>query len=259
MREHLLQQSSDSLLRVVPLSAIVGELTLSGDAMARQLELGHSAYNLIDPELGFIGFVGLHRVSSDGKTGHFYWMFMQPTETESDADTSEDDTSSSSKHWLQTASQKEKLDHVLKTVGRLPPRLREIFELTPVEGVRKEAHVWRDMELGSLPAGRVTLLGDAAHAMTPSRGEGAFHAFLDAIKLSATLGELRADEKFRNTESVRHAVAKYNEEMLKRGSAAVRASRNAYQEAKKRIETGLNFLDGLRPLSVEPVVIEVSA
>ncbi|KAJ5150355.1 Monooxygenase FAD-binding [Penicillium canariense] len=206
VRTHLLQRPSSDLLQVVPLSAIVGELTLSGEAFERQLALGHSAYNLINPELGFIGFVGLHYVLPDGKSARFYWMFMQP-----DAEVND------SQHWLQTSTQQEKLSHVLQTTAGLPPKLREIFELTTAEGIRKEPHIWRDLELDSLPSSRVVLLGDAAHAMTPSRGEGAFHAFIDAIKLAKVLGQLDADGDVRDITAVKTAVAGYHEEMLRRG------------------------------------------
>lgn len=245
----MLQRPSSDLLQVVPLTAIVGELTLCGNAFKRQLALGHSAYNLINPELGFIGFVGLHYALPDGQSGRFFWMFMQP----------DPEDVSHPQHWLHTASQQEKLDHVLKTTAKLPPKFREVFELTPVHGVREESHVWRDLELESLPAARVVLLGDAAHAMTPSRGEGAFHAFIDAMKLTTTLGELKVNAKVNDIVAVEAAVAGYNEEMLKRGLIAVRASRSSYQEAKKRAETRQHFTTGMRALAPSPVAVELKA
>ena len=249
VRQHMLQRPSSDLLQVVPLTAIVGELTLSGEAFKRQLALGHSAYNLINPELGFIGFVGLHYVFPDGASGRFFWMFMQP----------DPDDVSHPQHWLHTTSQQEKLDHVLKTVAKLPPKFREVFEMTPTDGVRKEPHVWRDIELDSLPAGRVVLLGDAAHAMTPSRGEGAFHAFVDAMKLTVALGQLDADGKINDIAAVEAAVAEYHAEMLKRGTAAVRASRSSYQEAKKRAETKQHFTTGMKALPAKEIVLEMKA
>jgi len=42
--------------------------------------------------------------------------------------------------------------------------------------------------LPSLAVGRVALLGDAAHAMTPDLGQGACQAFEDAVTLAAVLG-----------------------------------------------------------------------
>ena len=144
-------------------------------------------------------------------------------------------------------------------MAKLPPKFREIFELTPANRVRKEPHVWRDLELDSLPASRVVLVGDAAHAMTPSRGEGAFHAFIDAMKLTATLGWLHADDKVNDIDAVKAAVSDYHSEMLKRGLAAVRSSRSSYQEAKKRAETGQHFTSGMKSLPTEEIVLEVKA
>ena len=251
VRQNFLQRPSSDLLQVVPLTAIVGTLTLSGEAFKRQLALGHSAYNLINPELGFIGFVGLHHVLPDGASGRFFWMFMQPDS----ADVSHP------RHWLHTTNQREKLDHVLERGANLPPTLREIFELTPPDGVRKEPHIWRDLELDRLPAARVVLLGDAVHAMTPSRGEGVLHAFTDAINLGAALSRLHADSKIADIVAVKASVAEYNAEMLPRGLTAVRASRSSYQEAKKRAEAKQQgFTDGLRPLPAnEEIVLEVKA
>ncbi|KAI1155275.1 FAD/NAD(P)-binding domain-containing protein [Nemania diffusa] len=231
VRQNLLHRSHDDLLEVVPLANIVGQLTLSGDAFKRQLALGHSSYSVIRPELGFITFVGLHDVSADGQSARFYWMMMHP-----------DATVGSPGHWLQTASKQAKLDHVLRTAERLSPDLREIFELTPVEGIREEKHIWRDLELSSLPAGRVVLLGDAAHAMTPFKGEGGYHAFLDALALSRLFGKLGADGGVPSLGAIRTAVEAYNTDMLRRSGESVRSSRVSYDEAKKKVEKRQAFL-----------------
>lgn len=239
VRESLLHKPASDLLNVVPLSAIVGEVTLSGNDFKRQLALGHSAYNLINPELGFIGFAGLHKVLPDGVSGRFYWMLMQP-----DSDIAKPD------HWLYSSEQREKLDRVLKIVSPLPSNLQEIFHLTPVDGIRKDLHVWKDLELESLPASRIIILGDAAHAMTPAGGVGAFHAFIDAMQLFKTLIELDVAGKIHDIAAVKTAVAGFNGEMLKRGSDAVRTSRASYQDSKKKAETKEHFTRGQRPLPV---------
>ncbi|RYP90387.1 hypothetical protein DL770_003471 [Monosporascus sp. CRB-9-2] len=236
VREHLLQRSSNDLLKLVPIAAIVGEVTLSGEAFKHQLELGHSAYIFVKPDLGFWNFGGLHHVLPDGVSGRHYWMFMQR-----DPDVASPD------HWLQTATQQEKLDHVMKAVAKLPPKFREIFELTPVGGIKKESHIWRDLELNSLPAGRVILMGDAAHTMTPFRGEGGYHTLIDAMKLSKILGQLDV----KDIRAVRAAVTEYNTEMLERGSEAVRNSRNE-QPARSANQD-------VKPLPEEQIVLKVKA
>lgn len=75
--EQLLDRPASSLLRVVPLATIIGQLELSGDALKRQLTLGHSGYMMIRPDLGFIGFAGLHYMNPDGHSARYYWDFMQ--------------------------------------------------------------------------------------------------------------------------------------------------------------------------------------
>ncbi|KIL88414.1 fad binding domain protein [Fusarium avenaceum] len=249
VRHLILQRPGSELLQVVPLKAIVGEVTLCGEDFEHQLTLGHSAYNLINPELGFIAFIGLHHAFPDGKSGRYYWMFMQPDPNDV----------SHPNHWLQTSTPQEKLEYVRKATVGLDPQLSKIFHLTPVEGVRKEPHVWRDLQLDSLPSGRVVWLGDAAHAMTPSRGEGAFHAFVDAMKLSQTLGRLERDGNAHDINIVRLAVEKYHAEILKRGGAAVRASRSSYEDAKKRAESGTLFVPGMKALPEETISLNDNA
>ncbi|KAG6364983.1 hypothetical protein INS49_006588 [Diaporthe citri] len=251
VRESLLQKPSSELLSHVPLSAIVGEVTLSGDAFRRQMALGYSAYNLINPELGFIGFVGLHQALPDGQSGQFYWMLMQP-----------DQNIAEPNHWLHSSTQREKLDHVLETVAPLAAPLREIFELTPADGIRRDLHAWKDLELEHLPAGRTAILGDAAHAMTPAGGMGAFHALIDAMKLGQALCKLNGEDTMGNIAVVRATVAEFNGEMLGRGAAAVRSSRDSYEGAKRRAETKEHFTRGLRPLPAvkpEDIVLEIKA
>ena len=229
------------------MAAIVGQLTLSGDEFKRQLALGHSSYTLIRPELGFITFVGLHDVSPDGSSGRFFWMMMRPDPAITQPD-----------HWLQTASKQQKYDHVMAAVAKMPPRFREIFELTPVDGMKEDTHIWRDLELPSLPAGRILLMGDAAHAMTPFRGEGGYHTFLDAMAISKMLDKLNENKQIDDVEVLKTAVTEYNTEMLERGKKSVRFSRQSYEEVKKKAENRQAFLAPIKPIPEADVVLEVA-
>ncbi|KAI1816161.1 FAD/NAD(P)-binding domain-containing protein [Poronia punctata] len=250
VKKHLLQHAVSSGLNLVPLATIVGELTLSGDAFKRQLALGHSGYMYMSQELGFWSFCGLHRVLEDGVSGRFYWMFLQQDSGVSDQD-----------HWLQTASQQKKLGYVLRLTAQLPDRFREIFELTPVSGIREEAHVWRDFDLSKVdvPAGRIVLLGDAAHTMVPFRGGGALHAILDALKLSKLLGRLRESrvEGDISLANITAAVAEYNAEMIARSSRAVQDARNLQPISTRGDEDSLQLPPGAKVLPERDIVLDI--
>jgi 2-polyprenyl-6-methoxyphenol hydroxylase-like FAD-dependent oxidoreductase len=205
---------------------------------------------LIRPDLGFIGFAGLHYVHADGLSARYYWNFMQTDATVAQPD-----------HWLHTASQQQKLDHVLAAIKQLPAKFQEIFALTRPEHIKTETHVWRDLELdrlpkeGGLPAGRVILMGDAAHAMTPFRGEGGFHTLVDTLVLSGMLGELAGDGGYRDIQTVRHAVGGYNGAMLKRAGQAVRDSRNLHADAQRFGPDGKPLVLEMVPLPDIEIVI----
>lgn len=64
--------------------------------------------------------------------------------------------------------------------------------------------------------GRITLLGDAAHPMTPNMGQGACQAIEDAFVLAACL---------RNARNMEAALLAYEKERIKRTAAIVRRSR----------------------------------
>ncbi|MFI6504921.1 FAD-dependent oxidoreductase [Nonomuraea typhae] len=66
---------------------------------------------------------------------------------------------------------------------------------------------------------RVTLLGDAVHAMPPARGSGANTALADAAALAAALAEGTP-------------LAEYEDDLRERGFAMVRASADAMEQAK---------------------------
>jgi 2-polyprenyl-6-methoxyphenol hydroxylase-like FAD-dependent oxidoreductase len=69
------------------------------------------------------------------------------------------------------------------------------------------------------PAGNVTLLGDAVHAMLPNRGSGANTALQDARRLRDTLVGINRGEA-----ELVSAIAAYEEKMRRDGYEAVRAS-----------------------------------
>ena len=75
--------------------------------------------------------------------------------------------------------------------------------------------------LPSLAVGRVVLLGDAAHAMTPDLGQGACQAFEDAVTLAAVLGNDATD--------VQAALARYDALRRPRTTALQRQCRQTHR------------------------------
>ena len=74
--------------------------------------------------------------------------------------------------------------------------------------------------------GRVTLLGDAIHSMTPYRGIGANVALKDAWRLRDALVAAHRGER-----DVIEAIHAYEADMIRYGFAAVENSRKAMEQA----------------------------
>lgn len=179
--------------------------------LERQLQLSHSACSIIGD--GFRVFVALGWIDDDGQGATYQWFVTWP-----DKYIAQD----SAMYWTAWASKKELLEYALNLVKPLDDRLTEIIRTTKEEGIQSPPLAIRDLCLEELPNSRVTLLGDAGHPMAPFRGRGAFHALVDAMKLADVLAAW----------TPRDAVPRlkdYQDNMLSRGSKAVRESRIVVQ------------------------------
>ncbi|MEU6591050.1 FAD-dependent monooxygenase [Streptomyces sp. NPDC046881] len=110
-------------------------------------------------------------------------------------------------------------------LGVLRERFRGWHDPVPalLAATRPEAVLHHDIHelvtpLPSFTAGRVALLGDAAHAMTPHLGQGACQALEDAVTLAAALA---------TEPSVDTALARYDTERRPRAQSVARAAHQA--------------------------------
>jgi 2-polyprenyl-6-methoxyphenol hydroxylase-like FAD-dependent oxidoreductase len=79
-------------------------------------------------------------------------------------------------------------------------------------------------------AGSITLLGDAAHPMSPFKGQGANQALLDALSLARTIYKgCRPGSYWRETGLRANVLTEYEHEMLKRSAVKVQDSHDAAQ------------------------------
>ncbi|KAI1643699.1 putative monooxygenase [Daldinia loculata] len=243
VREHLLGVPNKELLRPIPNCMISGETTLSGEAFERQLSIAHSCYVAGGPaSSNYFLFVGLNRVSPDGKSGRYYWFTAD-----------KDPSIANEDHWSKSASQAELYDHVVNLTSTLEPRFSEVIRSTSVSEVKAKPFIIRDAEIEHLPVGRITLLGDAAHPMSPFRGEGGVHALRDALNLSKAIGQLKSND----TKEIESLFGSYQKEMLERGARAVRASRS--QHSLETIADGQIVAWGQTPVEVPDETITIEA
>lgn len=102
-------------------------------------------------------------------------------------------------YWWATANLAEGTtfdsDHAeaLRRYGSWPAPITDLIEATPPPAVLRHDIYRLPRPLPRFHRGRVALLGDAAHAMTPDLGQGACLALEDAVTLTAELSRPGAD------------------------------------------------------------------
>jgi len=112
----------------------------------------------------------------------------------------------------------------IELVSGYPVYDRDILTSDVLSASRRDMSMKTENSDGpsSLP---ITLLGDAAHPMSPFKGQGANQALLDALSLARSLYRIHCREGRTLEEALEH----YENEMLDRSAEKVRASSAAAQ------------------------------
>ncbi len=123
-------------------------------------------------------------------------------------------------------SQKRILHHCRQSMNKGPwhESLKKLVDSTSAEEIMAP---WKirttkfpdSNQFPMVPTGRVTLLGDAAHAMPPDKGLGGNHVLEDARLLSTLLAASQA--------AIGELIEKYEKEMFARARTAVQESEDA--------------------------------
>ncbi|KAI8629198.1 putative monooxygenase [Xylariaceae sp. FL1651] len=216
-RKHILKDKDP--IRPTRSGIISGMRTLSGEDMKEQLDLGHSLYVVdLTSTNGspLVLLVSLGEMNPDGKSGEWFYGLMWPDERATKED-----------FWTYTASAKEQYDFVMQKIKDLPAKYRTVVEGSEERTLTPPIRLYT-LIMDSMPTGRITLLGDAAHAMPPFRGEGAFHAITDALNLARALDKINVDD----IGNIKQVFGAYQEEMLQRGAKAAKLSEGNF--ARKR-------------------------
>ena len=106
---------------------------------------------------------------------------------------------------------KQGIEQILKFAGVVAA----IIKATPAERILR-TDIYDRAPIDCWHSGRVVLLGDAAHPMTPNLGQGAGQAIEDAVVL---------DDCLARTATIEDALMRYEQRRVARANGIVRASR----------------------------------
>ncbi|KAJ4155532.1 hypothetical protein LMH87_000772 [Akanthomyces muscarius] len=126
------------------------------------------------------------------------------------------------------ASDAERIDVMKRRAQEFHPSLRDVVHKLSSDSSEVVEILLQDWPCQAFDnrGGRVTLAGDAAHAMTMYRGEAANHGLLDARNLCKALTSVAAGNA-----SIKSAIDGYDEEMVERTNPAALLSRQACLDA----------------------------
>jgi len=141
------------------------------------------------------------------------------------------------------------------TVQTWHPNIRKLVELLDPESIGAN-RIRTSQPVAPWPTGRVTLLGDAIHSMTPYRGIGANIALRDAALLREKLGAVKRGES-----ELTGAISRYEAQMREYAFAAVKQSRETMDRAISDRGPGFGLMKGvMRTInSIPPVKQRIMA
>ncbi|MCJ1397172.1 hypothetical protein MMC11_000364 [Xylographa trunciseda] len=215
-RSHVLDQligasnHQPALSKFVP---VFGEVELPPALYQPLRTLGNAA--VIAGAPGLRQQLGMLSMAPDHSTASYFWAVMLRRDEPQELS-----------NWVQRASQQEIYDLAIETTKHLHPVMRDLIRFGGPDAIVQPQPTFLEFVApDAMPEGRVTVLGDAAHAMVPFRGAGANTALLDACDLARLL--IASWEEGRDLAGVLH---EYHRLMLPRGKENVLSSRAAGEE-----------------------------
>ncbi|CRG89395.1 6-hydroxynicotinate 3-monooxygenase [Talaromyces islandicus] len=156
---------------VLPMEVCMGETILTKPQYEKIFSEFAKSWYAAETHSNF--FCGLHSVSDDKETARYYWMTVQQKYTKDNAPISNVEYYQRAKNAVKSIQSKFLLPLYNTTPDGMvnPPISLQDF-IPPKEG---------------LPKGRVTLLGDSLHLMTPFKGSGGNLAIKDGIDLASLI------------------------------------------------------------------------
>ncbi|PHH59577.1 hypothetical protein CDD81_2842 [Ophiocordyceps australis] len=169
------------------------------------------------PETGLFLWVSLLATPATTASGLYRYQVLLSWRLESPADELPPSDAA------RVALMKQRAHNLHPTLRRLVDALdahAPVLQVVAQDWPPPPAHAWDNRH------GRLTLAGDAAHAMTMYRGEAGNHGILDAVRLCAALEAVSAAQK-----TLPAAIDEYEAELTVRTAPAVLLSRQACLDA----------------------------
>jgi len=189
---------------------LFGELDLPREQYEPLRQLAKSAIQVSGS--GFRQMIGMLSMEEDRSSSRWFWALMPRRENPEPLS-----------DWIQHASTHELYEYAVEFTKDYHPIVQNVIKYGgPKAIIQPQPKFQEFVPPERLPEGRVTVMGDAAHAMIPFRGAGANTALLDASDLAKLL--IKAHTEGTDPSSI---VGQYLATMIPRGREAVLSSRAA--------------------------------